>query len=256
MSRTAAQLVSTAITLVHLCAAAARAQDAADRLDAAGSEPSAGPAAPPPPPPPPVDMSALLRAQPPPAPPSLQPPPAPAPPIAPSPEPPALALGIGLGTGISIGTLRTLAPALLLEAAAALPRLRFGLGAIFVPPHALALGHGEVTMSLLSADARACYAPLHAGRLRFDVCSGFWYGSMHGDARGFTRDGADSRVYLALPLEIAFARIGDHVGWEVGGGVLIPLRDPRFEIAGAGVAYDAPAIAGMLIARGFGFASW
>jgi hypothetical protein len=163
---------------------------------------------------------------------------------------------VSLGSGALIAVLRPIAPAPLADAGLVVDRVRFSLGALFVPTQRLELAPGSVHTWLLSASARACYAPLRSGSIRLDVCSGFALGVIKGSAHGFTRTEAHTRVFSALPIEIALAQLGRALGWEFGAALLVPFRRNQFAVENAGIAYDSPPVAALVTLRGVVLWPW
>jgi hypothetical protein len=158
--------------------------------------------------------------------------------------------------GAAAGVSRALAPALVAEVGLGSERLRAALAAWLVPPQTHALGPGTVEETLWAGALRACFAPSSSASLRFDACSGLYAGALHAEADGFTRNAAATRLWLALPIEVAASSSWLPAGWEVSAALLWPLQHDDFAIEGAGVAYASPKIAGLLSVRGYLAQSW
>jgi hypothetical protein len=163
-------------------------------------------------------------------------------------------LGLALGASLVEGLLRPWAPAFLGELNFSVDRLRFGLGAFWLPTQHSKLDPGTVELGLLAANARVCYAMHRNSGWQVDGCSGFTLGSISAAASGYTRHQPDTaRFFAALPLEIAVGRSTRHVGWQLSGVLLIPFRRNQFEIDGIGRVYDSPALAALLVVRAAGW---
>jgi hypothetical protein len=162
-----------------------------------------------------------------------------------------LALG---GAGL-IGVLRPFSPALTGEIGLQVARWRMGIGVLWNPPQALTLGPGQVRESLLSGTARSCVALTRRDVFRFDVCTGLFAGVVTAQAEGFTRNERRLRTWLAIPLELSFARTSSPIGWDVSASALGSLMHQDFSIDNLGAAYEAPRIGGMLSLRAVGLLS-
>jgi hypothetical protein len=158
---------------------------------------------------------------------------------------------LSLGAGISLGLSRSLAPAFVAELGLGTGRARAAVTACFVPPQTHALGPGTIDETLWAGALRACFAPWLGSGLRLDACSGLHAGALHAAADGFTRDAAATKLWLALPVELALSSTWLPAGWELTTALLWPLRREDFAIEGAGVAYASPNVAGLLSVRGY-----
>ncbi len=164
-----------------------------------------------------------------------------------------LTFSLGL-TGL-VAVLRPLSPAVSGELGVRVGAWRMGLGVLWSPPQSLTLDPGIVRESLLSGTARACLALARGGGARFDICSGLDAGVENARASGFTRNERSSRPWLAVPLELGFAREYGAVGWEVSASALGALVHQDFTIDHLGAAYESPDFGGMLSLRAFGLLS-
>jgi hypothetical protein len=169
-------------------------------------------------------------------------------------EPTPLRLTLGAGGAALVGVLNPIAPALLAEAGIGVARFRTNIGALWVPEQTLELGPGSVNETLLSGVARMCLAPWQGRGLRIDVCSGVHAGLLKVRADGYTRDGAASKGWLAVPLELALATDSLPMGVELGVSALVPLRRNDFSIDNLGVAYASWPVGMLLSMRAMG--SW
>jgi hypothetical protein len=189
----------------------------------------------------------------------VEPPPPPAASPAPSPPRPATLdaplarqLTFSLGGGALFGVLRPVSPAFLAELGARWGPARVSAGAMFAWPSDVSLGPGKVEQRAEGALARLCWAPWERGSLRVDTCSGVATGRVVGEAEGFTRNERHTRLWLAIPIEAAFANLASPVGWEMAIAGLVPIERPDFSIDGLGVAYASPPIGAMLSLRALG----
>jgi hypothetical protein len=173
-------------------------------------------------------------------------------------EPPAkhtnVRLTLGAGGAALLGVLNPIAPAVLAEAGIGVARFRTNIGVLWVPEQTLELAPGAVNETLLSGVARMCLAPWQGQGLRFDVCSGVHAGLLKVHAAGYTRDGAASKAWLAVPLELALSTSAAPMGVELGVSALVPLRRNDFAIDNLGVAYESWPVGMLLSLRAMG--SW
>jgi hypothetical protein len=177
------------------------------------------------------------------------------PPRAPRPaKPPNVRLTLGAGGGALVGVLNPIAPTLLAETGIGVGRFRTNIGVLWVPEQTLDLAPGSVNETLLSGVARMCLAPWQGQALRVDVCSGVHAGLLEVHAAGYTRDGAASKAWLAVPLELALSTAPAPIGVELGMSALVPLRRNDFSIDNLGVAYASWPVGMLLSMRAMG--SW
>ena len=181
----------------------------------------------------------------------------------PSPEAPTPDAGkrlreatLALGTTGLFVVLRPFAPGLSGELGLEIRRWRAALGGLAVFPQTLELGPGTVQESLLGGSVRACYAPWRGARLRFDVCTGALIGAVKADGQGFTRNAAQTRPWLAVPLEAAMAVFAGPLGLELGAGGLASLQRPDFSVDGLGVAYRSPLVGATVSLRAIAQWPW
>ncbi|HMI93074.1 MAG TPA: hypothetical protein VK509_17005 [Polyangiales bacterium] len=168
----------------------------------------------------------------------------------------ALRAQLSLGLGGAFGVLRPLAPAFSLELGLGAGRLRGALSGLFVPTQTHEFGAGSVAETLWAGAARACVAPWLGSSLRLDGCSGLYAGALHARAEGFTRNDGATRLWLALPIELALSSTWLPAGWELSAALLWPLQRDDFSIAGAGTAYPSPKLAALVTLRGYLAWSW
>jgi hypothetical protein len=158
---------------------------------------------------------------------------------------------LALGVGAAFGVVRPLAPAFAVELGIAAGRVRGSLAGSFVPAQAHALGPGSVAETLWAASGRGCFAPWLGSSLRLDGCSGLYAGALHARAEGFTRNDDATRLWLALPIELALSSTWLPAGWELSAALLWPLQREDFAIDDLGTAYASPKLAAMITARGY-----
>jgi hypothetical protein len=185
--------------------------------------------------------------------------PTPAPP--PAPEAPATKresreLTLAVGASALLVTLRPVAPAFTGELGLEVGRWRTGLGVLWAPPQALALGPGVVRESIRSGSLRLCYSPWRRGALRSDLCTGAYMGLEEADGERYTRGDDRTRPWLGVPIELTLAGRRDHVGWEVGAGALIGVVRQDFSIENLGDAYRPPPVGAVLSLRAVGLVPW
>ena len=170
------------------------------------------------------------------------------------PKPPNVRLTLGAGGAALVGVLNPIAPALLAEAGIGVSGLRTHIGVLWVPEQTLDLAPGSVNERLLSGVARMCLAPWRGQDLRVDACSGVHAGLLEVHAEGYTRDGAASKAWLAVPLELTLSTAPTPIGVELGVSALVPLRRNDFSIDNLGVAYASWPVGMLLSMRAMG--SW
>jgi hypothetical protein len=163
---------------------------------------------------------------------------------------------VALGPAALFGVLRPIAPALALELGVRLGSYRAAIGLLWSPGRARELAPGTVRESLWSGSARACVAPVLGRALRLDVCTGMYLGSLHASAQGYDQNRAVSRLWLALPVELALASTPAPIGWELSGSALFPVRRQDFAIDRAGVAYASLPVGVLVSLRGVGLWEW
>ena len=115
-----------------------------------------------------------------------------------------------------------------------------------------------MTVSLLSGTVRACVALTQAPSIELDLCSGLFAGAATAQAEGpgIGDNAAQTRLYLALPLEISLADLSRALGWEVSATALAGLAHQDFVVEGLPPAYRAPRVGAMLTVRVFGLWPW
>jgi len=152
------------------------------------------------------------------------------------------------GAGL-FGVVRPVAPALVVDAGASFGRVRAHLGALGMLPQTLRLGPGTLHESLLSGVARGCVAAARGTSLRLDLCSGAHLGRIRTEARGYSRNGSASKMWLTIPIELALVHTAGHYWGELGVSALIPLRSADFSVDGVGRAYTSPRIGALVSLR-------
>lgn len=181
-----------------------------------------------------------------------KPPPAPAP-LQPVAKKAATPLRISpifsAGAAALVGVLRPVAPAVLGDAGLELGDFRASLGVLWVPSQTLSLPPGSVHENLVSGTLRACYGAWRGAAVRFDLCTGALVGAVSAEASGFKVDERHTELFLAFPLEAAFAVRTGTVGWELGASALVLSPPNEFQVEGLGPAYSPAPIAGMFALR-------
>jgi len=186
------------------------------------------------PPPPPI-------ASPPPAPPATPP----APPAAPPPRTRTPVRGaLRLAAGVAYGDLPGVGPTLRLSPALLWPRLRLEIEAAYMPLRRSRLasdGSRGVDLQLAAAALRACPV-FRRGRIEFPICAGLEFGAMYGRGVGYPIAYEGRQLWAALhlmpTLQVVVHR---QVALFAGLEGFVALVRPRFEVAGAGALYRAPA---------------
>jgi len=196
----------------------------------------------------------------------------PAPALAPEPERsralpatlPPPAPGARAHATLSVGVaglafvVRPLAPSFSGELGLRMRRFRAGLGVLWTPTQSLALDAGQMTVSLLTGTARACVALTQTPSIELDLCSGLFAGAATGkaDGPGISDNAAQTRSYLALPLEVSLADLSPAFGWEVSATALAGLAHQDFVVEGLPPAFRAPRIGAILTVRVFALWPW
>lgn len=175
-----------------------------------------------------------------------------APPPAAVPPPPAAfrwAIGVEARVGAAIAILREVAPTGTLAVELRPSSIvSVEVGALFIPSQSLALERGSVDVWLLAGAANACVWP-YAEAARVGACIGLAAGTVRADGRGYPTESGASRPWLAANAALAAGGpIAWRVGWTGRAGVVVPTRRESFGIEGAGVAYEAPSVGGLVAA--------
>ena len=165
------------------------------------------------------------------------------------PETPALIWVLSAGGAGLFGVVGPVAPALEVDAGAVFGRVRAHLGALGMLPQRLRFGPGTLHETLLSGVARGCVAAARGASVRFDLCSGVYLGRTWTDARGYTRNGSASKIWLTIPIGLALVHAARHYWVELGVSALIPLRSADFSIDGLGRAYQSPPVGALVSVR-------
>jgi hypothetical protein len=155
-------------------------------------------------------------------------------------------LGLAVGGGALFGVVRAFAPAMVAELALHVNRFHGGVGVLWVPTQQLPLAPGQLRETLLSGVARTCYAPFSRKAVRVETCTGIYAGVLRVEARGYTRNDALSRTWLAVPLELSLSTVAPPFGVTLGATSLLPLRQSDFAIDNLGTAYESWPL-GMLV---------
>jgi len=174
---------------------------------------------------------------------------------APPPVPRSATLAVG-AAGLA-GTLGAFSWAGTAETGGAIGRWRTAVGALWVLPETHALSPGSVREELLAGRVRLCGAPWQRRKLRLDLCSGAYVGAMTGEASGFSTNGQQTRLWVALPAEmvLGYAPLR-HVGGELSVGALWQVKRSDFGIDGLGPAYRSPIVAGLVSLRAVAQLPW
>jgi len=161
----------------------------------------------------------------------------------------SLSYAFQLGPALLVGVAQPISPAAFASVELASTRLRAELGALWSPTQEQRFGPGRVSTSLLAGTLALCVSPLRVPIARLEICSGIFIGRLHGEARGYTRDDAVSRVWAALPIGLALTGDSRPLGWQVGGSALLPLQPHDFRVEGLGVPYQSSSVAGLFYVR-------
>ncbi len=156
-------------------------------------------------------------------------------------------VGAEAGGGLAAGILRPAAPFGYLQASVS-PRPSFALGiaGLIVPTQSLPLERGTIDVGLLAAQLRACAYPF-ARAIRIGGCAGIVGGVVSAAGRGYPLEGQADRLLLGATFEIVGAgRIVGRLGWAARLGGFAPFPRQTFGIEGAGVAYEAPPVGGLV----------
>jgi hypothetical protein len=150
-----------------------------------------------------------------------------------------------LGPALVAGIVRPAAPALLGEIAFGRAPWSVALSALWVPDQGLDVSPGTVHVQLVSGGARVCGFVGHAAS--FGICGRLIGGMLLASASGFDVDSQRTRPWFAAGLE-AFVDGPLGTPWlryRGAAGALAPLHAETFSVAGAGPAYDTPALGGL-----------
>lgn len=149
---------------------------------------------------------------------------------------------VGLLAAVDAGALPNVAPGAAVELGVGLGRISAALlgGLTLAQNHDIGAG-GSVSLRLWSAQARACYAPLAAERLRLDTCAGvrlFW---ARGQGRGFPIDHDGSLLALAPAVQLDFSLRGPApLEWRLELEASAPLSRQRFLVREREIARFEP----------------
>ena len=174
---------------------------------------------------------------------------APASPPALEPKHRSLSYAFQVGPALLVGVAQPVSPAAFSSVELASTRLRAELGALWSPTREQRFGPGSVSTSLLTGTLYLCVSPLRVSVARLELCSGFFIGRLHGEARGYTRDDAVSRAWAAFPIGLALTGDSKPLGWQVGASALLPLQPHDFHVEGLGVPYQSSSVAGLFYVR-------
>lgn len=123
--------------------------------------------------------------------------------------------------------------------------LRAEVSAFWSPPQPRDFGGGTIRTELFTGSLTGCFSPGRPFTFRFDVCTGITAGQLTARARGYARDGESHRPWVAVPAALSLTSEGE-LGWQVLGGLLLPVQREDFRIAGLGQGYESWAVAGFL----------
>ncbi len=155
-----------------------------------------------------------------------------------------------VSAGGLFGVLGSVAPEVSAEAGVGSRAFRIGVGGLWGMPRQLILSPGKVTESLGAATFRACWNGGLQESINPGLCVGAILGELHGEAHGFTLDDDHNRPWLALPIEVSVVKLNGTLGWELTASAFAEIVEHDFGIAGAGIAYRAPALGGMVALHG------
>jgi hypothetical protein len=152
----------------------------------------------------------------------------------------------GAGLGLAAAIVRPAAPALLADAALDHAPLSVAIGAFWIPSQRLGLGPGVVDVQLAAGTARGCAFAWISTRL--GVCGRIFAGALQASASGFDANMQKTRPWFAAgleifvdgPLPVALLR------YRAAAAAIVPFHAEAFSVAGAGSAYDTPALGALL----------
>ncbi|HEX3776798.1 MAG TPA: hypothetical protein VHV51_20140 [Polyangiaceae bacterium] len=147
--------------------------------------------------------------------------------------------------------LRPVVPALLADFGIEASHFRGSVGVIWVPPETIRLAPGSAEENLIGGNFRGCYAFARRAVWRWDLCTGAVIGAASAEARGFSTNERHTELFLAFPLELGLSARAHSFGWQLGLSGLVLAPPNEFNVAGVGLTYHAPPIAGMLALRVF-----
>lgn len=166
---------------------------------------------------------------------------------APSPRSEHWSLAVAAGGGGAFGIVREAAPVAFLALELRPVRLvSVVLGGTFVPTQSLSLERGSIDVWLVAGAASACFWP-YAETLRIGGCIGLSAGSVRGDGRGYPAESGATRPWLAATGAAAVnGNVIGLLGWNAKAELVVPTHRESFGIDGAGVAYQASTLGGIV----------
>ncbi len=150
----------------------------------------------------------------------------------------------GAGAALVAGTVRPLAPGLLVDGALEMAHASLGLGALWVPTQDIDVTPGSVAVELIAGTLRGCAFLGEVTQL--GICAELLGGQLHGAGGGYSRNSEGSSAWLAIePAAFVTRSLFGLVRGRVSAGATVPLRAETFSVTGEKVAYDAPAVGGL-----------
>ncbi len=150
----------------------------------------------------------------------------------------------GAGGALVAGTVRPLAPGLLVDGALEMAHASLGLGALWIPTQDIDVAPGSVAVQLIAGTLRGC---AFLGEVtQVGICAEFLGGQLHGAGGGYSRNSEGSSAWLAIePAAFVTRSLFGLVRGRVSAGATVPIRAETFSVTGEKVAYDAPAVGGL-----------
>ena len=150
----------------------------------------------------------------------------------------------GAGAALVAGTVRPLAPGLLVDGAVEMAHASLGLGALWIPTQDIDLTPGSVAVQLIAGTLRGC--AFFGEVTQLGVCAELLGGQLHGAGSGYSRNSQGSSAWLAVePAAFITRSLFGLVRGRASAGATVPLRAETFSVTGEKVAYDAPAVGGL-----------
>jgi hypothetical protein len=126
--------------------------------------------------------------------------------------------------------------------------LRFEAGALALPTRAESFAGGTAHVTLGAAEGAACAHLLgRAALLHGDACLDLAAGALWGSGDGFSPDRTSTRAWGAVGASAAVeGPLAGPIGWSARGGFLVPFEREFFQVDGAGDAFRAAPIGGVV----------
>jgi hypothetical protein len=152
---------------------------------------------------------------------------------------------IGAGAGLAAAIVRPAAPAFVADAALEHAPLSVAVGAFWIPQQTLVLAPGVVDVQLAAGTLRGCV--FARSETRVGVCGRVFAGALRAGAKGFDANTQRTRPWFAAGLEVFFEGplLVALLRYRAAAGAIVPLHAEAFSVAGAGLAYEPPALGGL-----------